>query len=220
MADGGHSTYEIVGMVADTRWIGLWTEPIWPMFYRADDSTGWPLFRLLVRTRTKPDGLIKPILAELKAAGPQLHKPKVGVVKDVFYDSTRVHRSYLSCLTVFGSVGLLLASVGVYAIMAYSVALREREIGIRMALGATRSNVMRMVLRQGMTLVGVGIGLGVAAACGLTRVLRGMLYGVSPMDPLTFAAGALLLSLIALLACFLPARRAARIDPMEALRCE
>jgi ABC-type antimicrobial peptide transport system permease subunit len=109
---------------------------------------------------------------------------------------------------------------GGYAILAYSVTLREREIGIRLALGATRPNVLRMVLRQGMTPVGVGIGLGAVAACALTRVLRGMLYGVSPMDPLTFAAGTLLLSLIAILACFLPARRAARIDPMVALRHE
>ena len=219
-AEDDHSTFEVVGVVADTRWIGLWTEPIRPMFYRAEDITGWPLFRLLVRTRTKPDGLIKPLLAELQAAGPGLHKPTVGVVKDVLYDSTRAQRSYLCCLAAFGAVGLLLAGAGVYAILVHSVAVRQREIGIRMALGATRLNVLRIVLREGMTLVGIGVALGVGAACALTRVLRGMLYGVNPIDPLSLTAGVLLLSLIALLACFLPARRAARIDPMESLRRE
>jgi len=93
-------------------------------------------------------------------------------------------------------------------------------MGIRMALGAGRPGVLRMVLRQGMTLVGIGIILGLGAAIALTRLLRSMLYGVSPMDPLTLAAGALLISLIALLACYVPALRAAKVDPMVALRCE
>jgi putative ABC transport system permease protein len=223
-ADGDHSTFEIVGVVGDVRWIhGVFlTEPIEPMFYRPlQAAVNLPgLYTLFVRTRSKPEGLIKPLLAELKAAGPQLRKPAVRLVKDLFYDTTRAHRIYMWYLAVFGAIGLLLAGAGVYAILAYSVALREREIGIRMALGAAEFGVVRMVLRQGMTLVAIGIGLGLSGACALTRVLRGMLYGVSPMDPLTLAAGALLLSLIALVACYLPARRAARTDPMAALRCE
>ena len=223
-ADDDHSIFEVVGVVADTRRIGHWTEPTLPMFYRPQHVgltvLSYPAYLLFVRTRTKPDGLIKPLLAELKAAGPELRKPDVFKVKDVFYDSTRAQRTYMCYLAVFGAVGLLLAGMGVYAILAYSVALREREIGIRMALGAAAPGVVRMVLRQGMTLVAIGIGLGLGAAWALTRVLRGMLYGVSPMDPLTLVAGALVLSLIALLACYLPARRAARIDPMVALRCE
>ena len=223
-ADDDHSIFEVVGVVADTRRIGHWTEPTLPMFYRPQHVgltfLSSPAYLLFVRTRTKPDGLIKPLLAELKAAGPELRKPDVFKVKDVFYDSTRAQRTYMCYLAVFGAVGLLLASVGVYGVLAYSVALREREIGIRMALGAAGPGVVRTVLRQGMTLVGIGIGLGLGAAWALTRLLRGMLYEVSPMDPLALAAGALVLSLIALLACYVPARRAARIDPMVALRYE
>jgi putative ABC transport system permease protein len=115
---------------------------------------------------------------------------------------------------------LLLAALGVYAVLAYSVALRQREIGIRMAIGAAGIGVVAMVLRHGMILVGIGVGLGLATAWVLTRFLRGMLYGVSPMDPAALAAGALVLSVIVLLACVLPAQRAARVDPMTALRCE
>ena len=211
--------YEVVGVVADC-W--PWPpDPVWPLFYRPHQVgftfEGWDFY---VRTHAKPEGLIKPLLAELKATAPELRKPDISVVKDTLYERTRAHRIYMCYLGVFGTVGLLLACMGVYAILAHSVALREREIGIRMALGAEAPGVLRMVLRQGMTLVGIGIGLGLAAAWALTRVLRGMLYGVSPMDPLTLAAGALVLSLIALVACYLPARRAARIDPMVALRYE
>ena len=165
----------------------------------------------------EPHRLIKPLLAEIKSTG-QLNQPDVLVVKDVVYDSIRPHRTYMCYLVVFGVVGLVLAAVGVYALLVYSIALREREIGIRMALGATESGVVRMVLRQGMILVAIGIGLG--ASWALMRLLRSMLYEISPMDPLALAAAALMLSLIALLACYLPAHRAAKIDPMEALRYE
>jgi ABC-type antimicrobial peptide transport system permease subunit len=197
------------------------TGRIGPTFYQPQQG-GFVLatYSFFVRTRIQPEGLIKPLLAEVKAAAPELRKPDTWVVKDMLYDSTREHRTYMCYLGVFGAIGLLLAGVGVYAILAHSVASREREIGIRVALGAAGPGVVRMVLRQGMTLVGIGIGLGLAGAWALTRFLRGMLYGVSPTDPLALAAGALLLSLIALLACYLPARRAARIDPMVALRYE
>jgi putative ABC transport system permease protein len=219
-----HDTFEVVGVVGDARYVyavEALTSPVSPTFYRPQQAgfTDTP-YVLNVRTRTSPHGLIKPLLAELKAAGPELRRPVSYVVKDDFYAGTQPHRTYMCYLGVFGAVGLLLAGVGVYAILAYSVALRGREIGIRMALGAAESGVVRMVLRQGMTLVGIGIILGLGGAWALTRFLRAMLYEVSPMDPLTLAAGALLLSLIALLACFIPARRAARIDPMVALRYE
>jgi len=217
-----HVVFDVVGVVGDggDRHIDAEASAS-PTFYRPHQigfaDRGYVLY---VRTRADPHGLVKPLLAEIKAAGPELRKPSVDMVEDLFYDITRPHRTFMCYLGVFGAVGLLLAGVGVYAVLAHSVAVRGREIGIRMAFGAAESGVVRMVLREGMTLVAIGIALGLGGAWALTRLLRGMLYGVSPMDPLALAAGTLVLSLIALLACYLPARRAAKIDPMVALRCE
>jgi predicted permease len=119
-----------------------------------------------------------------------------------------------------GAVGLLLTAIGIYGVTAFSAGQRRREIGIRMALGAQRSDVLRMVLRQGMRLSLVGAAAGLLAAVGLSRAIEGFLFGVSAWDPVTFAGSALLLLSVALVACYLPARRATRVDPMVALRSE
>ena len=121
---------------------------------------------------------------------------------------------------VFAAVTLALASVGLYGVMAYSVSERSREIGIRIALGAQRRDVLKLVVAQGMTLTLIGIGIGLAAALALTRLMRSLLFEVSVTDPLTFAGLAALLSVVALLACYLPARRATKVDPMVSLKCE
>jgi len=122
--------------------------------------------------------------------------------------------------SVFGAVGLLLAVSGLFGVIAYSVSRRKREIGIRMALGARQTDVLGMVLRQGMQLIAVGIAAGLMGAFAATRWLRSLLCGISPADPVTFVVVALLLIAVALLACLLAARQAARVDPMEALRYE
>jgi ABC-type antimicrobial peptide transport system permease subunit len=122
--------------------------------------------------------------------------------------------------TGFGLLALLLAGVGLYGLLAYTVAQRAPEIGIRMALGAQPGAVMRGVVAQGMKVATLGVGLGLAAAFAATRLLKGLLFGVSALDPLTFASGALLLLVVALFACYFPARRSASVDPLMAIRCE
>jgi putative ABC transport system permease protein len=133
---------------------------------------------------------------------------------------TESRRTYMKFISLFAGVGLVLAAVGIYGIMSYLVARRTHEIGTRMALGAERTDVLKLVLEKGLTLIAVGLAIGVAGALALTRALASLLYGVTPTDPVTFVVVSLLLTAVGLLACYIPARRATKIDPMMALRYE
>jgi ABC-type antimicrobial peptide transport system permease subunit len=140
--------------------------------------------------------------------------------QQVYSASLGSRRFNLILIAFFGIVALVLATAGVFGVMAYSVSRRTREIGVRVALGATASDVKRMILGQGLRTIAIGVASGAAASLALTRAVRAMLFGVSPTDPLTFAGVTLLLVGVTLLACYLPARRATRVDPMIALRAD
>jgi len=142
--------------------------------------------------------------------------PMQGLVDRSIWD----RRLYGTMFTLFAGIALLLAAIGVYGVVAYAVAQRTHEIGVRVALGAEKGDVLRLVVGRGLGLTAAGVALGVLGAVGFTRVLRSQLYGVGPFDPLSFALTALLLLAVALLASYLPARRATRVDPMVALRHE
>jgi putative ABC transport system permease protein len=129
-------------------------------------------------------------------------------------------RLYALLLSVFAVIALTLAAVGIYSVIAYSVAQRTQEIGIRMALGAQTGAVLKLIVGQGMKFVALGVALGLAASFSLTRLMSNMLFGMSVVDPLTFIVTTLVLTFVALLACWIPARRAMKVDPMTALRCE
>ena len=146
--------------------------------------------------------------------------PSFQSVEHSLFDSTVSHRIYMKCLILLAAVGLGLAVLGIFGVLTYSVTQRTREMGIRMALGAQASDVLRDVLMRGLTLTAAGVAVGLAGAFALTRIISSLLYEVSPTDPLTFLCVLLILSGVATLASYIPARRATKIDPMEALTCE
>jgi putative ABC transport system permease protein len=215
--------YEVIGVVGDTLDYGKQAGPQ-PTFYRAIQKERGGVMTgghfLVVRTAVDPVTLYGPIAQALKAAGADLKMPSFYNLHEQLWNAMSGHRALMLYLSLFAGVGLFLAAFGLYGVLAYGVARRTREIGIRMALGARVGDVTRLILRQGLMLVILGGVLGIAVALVTSRILHAYLFGVRSIDPLTILSVALLLGGVALFACWLPARRAARIDPMEALRYE
>jgi putative ABC transport system permease protein len=174
----------------------------------------------VVKTRTDPFSVASAVRREFDAIDPQLSPSKIRSMEQLIAESTTRENFNMLLLTVFAAVALLLAAVGIYGLMSYAVEQRTQEIGIRMALGAGRGEMMKLILRQGMMLAGIGIAIGIAAAFGLTRLLSGLLFGVKSSDPLTYVMVAMILGAVALAAAFIPARRATQVDPILALRQE
>jgi putative ABC transport system permease protein len=172
--------------------------------------------------RTAPDPLSVLSALRAKVAGPTLDQPVYGVqtMEQIISMSLAERRFTMLLLIIFASTALVLAAVGIYGVMSYSVTRRTHELGIRMALGATRGDVLKLVVREGMALALVGLVVGLAAAVGLTRLMASLLYGVRPADPWTLAAVTLALAGVAFLASFIPGRRATQVDPLVALRYE
>jgi putative ABC transport system permease protein len=208
---------EIVGVVGGTKADTLERENNEQIYVPHAQDPTWGFMALVIRTAGDPAAFVPALRRELQAIDEDQPLYNIRTMDDVVRSSLGTRRVSMLLFSVFAGAALLLAAVGIYGVMAYSVTQRTQEIGIRMALGAQASDVLRMVVRQGMILVLIGIGVGVAGALGLTRVIANLLFGVNAADPLTFAAIALLLAFVALLACYLPARRAAKLDPMIAL---
>ena len=209
----------VVGVVNDTR-INNLDEPPEPYFYLPFAQTRFSSMYLIARTSVEPTLMARQVRAEVSAIDPgvpvlQITSMKLLVRSSVY--EAQVSATIVGCL---GFIGLLLAAIGLYGVVAYTVAERTREIGIRMALGAQQRDAIRLILLQALVLAGIGTALGLVLAFYATRLLQEMLYGVSPHDPLTFAAVVALMLSMALLASYIPARRATRIDPMTALRYE
>ena len=211
--------WEIVGVVGDVRQHGL-AQDARPCVYRPQAFSFLSSGNLLVRTTAAPLALAETVRKAVLEIDPSQPVANIRSMEEALAGSMAERRFILLLLGGFAGTALLLAAIGLYGVIAFAVSQRTREIGIRMALGASRRSVLRLVLGSGMKLVGIGIAVGGAAALGLTRLLGRMLYDVEPTDPATFASVALLLLLVSLFASLLPARRAARVDPIVALRSE
>jgi putative ABC transport system permease protein len=214
--DGDLRPFTIVGIVGDIRERGLDAEPR-PMFYGSSRQRRVSEFSVVIQGSAKPASIIAPARRGLRDLAPSL-PPRFRTLEEVVAGSMTQRRFSLALLGTFGAAALLLATMGVYSVIAYLVAQREHEIGIRVALGAQRRDVLGLVLRHGAALTLVGVVVGVGASLWLTRLLGGLLYGVTPTDPVAFAAVVAMLLGVALMASYVPARRALRVDPMNVLR--
>jgi putative ABC transport system permease protein len=210
---------EIIGVVGDVRQMALNT-PAEPTVYWPHPELVMSGMTVVVRTANDPLSLISGVRNELGQMDPEQPMASIATMDELLSGSLSRSRFTMLVLGLFAGLALVLASVGIYGVIAYGVAQRTQEFGIRIALGARRRDVLRLVLGQGTRLTLLGIGLGIIASLLVTRLLATFLYGVSPTDPFTFGAVALLLALVALVACYIPARRATRVDPMVALRYE
>jgi predicted lysophospholipase L1 biosynthesis ABC-type transport system permease subunit len=209
----------IVGVVGNVLNERLELQPR-PMLYRPMTQATNLSLALIVRTASDPARLAEPLSEAVRAADPDLPTFAVRTMEDVLTSAMASRRFSLELVSGFAILALLLAAIGIYGTTAYLVSQRTREIGIRVALGATPASVIRLIIAYALTLAGAGALAGLTAAGGLTRFMQGMLFGVSPTDPLTFGVITVLLVFTAVLAAVTPARRASRVDPLVALRAE
>jgi len=209
----------IVGVVRDVKSQSLEAETR-PQLYLPLPQWSRNEMSVVLRVEGDPLGMVSAARAETKALDPFLPLAKVRTIPQILAAATGVRRLNATLLALFAGAALLLTVVGLYGVITHLVGRRVREMGVRMALGAGRGHILRLILAQGMKPVAVGGAIGIVASIALTRLMKTLLFGVSASDPLTFVVIALLLTLVALLACYIPARRATKVDPMVALRYE
>jgi putative ABC transport system permease protein len=226
----GRQPWEVVGIVDDVRQFGLDRDPDPQVFvdFRQEPpppnvnrgAGPPPVLYFAARAMGHPFAAVPAIRDIVRQVDPMAVVENVATMDQIVSNSLSRPRLYAVLLGVFAGIAVALAAIGIYGVMAYSVAQRTREIGIRMALGAQRAQVVRLVLGQGIALTAIGTVVGLCTAAAITRYLRTMLFGLTPLDPSTFAAVALLFSVVAIVASYVPARHATRVDPLVALRCD
>jgi predicted permease len=216
----GRTDWRVIGVVGDVRHSTLEEGSGAEMYLNFRQMPDWNAIEVVVRGSRPARSLVPDVRAALKEFDPTLPNSEFTTLEQVVDHAVAPRRLITNLLGGFSSLALLLASLGLYGVIAYSVGQRTRELGIRMAIGAQRGDVLQLVLREGLITAGVGVALGLVGALLTTRLLQGMLFGVSATNPIIFAANAAILMTVALAACLIPARRASRIDPMEALRYE
>ncbi len=211
--------FEIVGIVRDVKLAGL-EAPSEPAYYLPASQAPLQDMTILVRTTVDPLSIVGAVRQAVWSVDPNQPISNVTTLEKVVDDSIAQRRLNMLLMGLFGGLAMLLSAVGIYGLLSHAVTQRTQEMGIRMALGAQVSDVLKLVLRQGMMLAVAGVGIGLVGAFALTRLIRGLLFGVTPNDAMTFVVVAAVLTIVALLACYIPARRATKVDPLIALRYE
>ena len=215
----GDIVREIVGVVGSTKHYGLGERELMQVYESfAQMPRGGSGF--LLRTSVEPGTLAAAVRREVQALDPEQPVTGIATQEQLLAEAVSLPRFRTMLLSLVSGLALVLASVGVYGVMSYTVARRRQEIGIRMALGAGRADVVRMIVKGGLKLAALGVTAGLVGAYAATRLLKGLLFGIEATDPQTYVATAVILVLVALLACCVPALRAARVDPISALRYE
>jgi predicted permease len=210
---------QIVGVVGHVKLSGVAEEAAIEMYMPYPQGAYAPI-SVILRTAGDPSDVVSALRAAVLAIDTAVPLYNIRTMRELLDETVVARRLAMTLLTIFAGLALALVTLGIYGVISYSVSQRTHEIGIRMALGADQTNVLGLVVRQGATLTLVGLAIGLAAACGLTRILRGMLFDVEPTDPLTFGFITLFLAVVGLIAAYIPARRATRVDPLVALQYE